>query len=209
MRLPKYDSLQDQLGRLSSYTNENGEFEVYTGIDLAVQTHAAADRTVLFTVLRYPKDGTRHVINIESGRWDGPTIINKIISCYQRYGGQMIVENNAGQDWIRQFTLDKAVIPLTATTTGRNKAHPEFGLEGLFAEMAAGKWVIPNRAGEMHPEIEAWVQEMLFYDPKDHTGDRLMASWFAQDKIRQRERRGEGGSVKLEMRSFGAKRRRS
>jgi len=60
-------------------------------------------------------------------------------------------------------------------TTGRNKVHPEFGIESLAAEMAAGKWIIPNRDGKMHSEVEALINEMLYYDPKAHTGDRLMS----------------------------------
>jgi hypothetical protein len=29
------------------------------------------------------------------------------------------------------------------------------------------------------------VKEVLYYDPKEHTGDRLMASWFAREGARR------------------------
>ena len=37
-------------------------------------------------------------------------------------------------------------------------------------------------------EVLAWIQEMLYYDPEAHTGDRLMASWFAREAARGFER---------------------
>ncbi len=37
----------------------------------------------------------------------------------------------------------------------------------------------------------AWISELLFYNPTEHTGDRLMASWFALSAARFDERRSE------------------
>ncbi len=45
----------------------------------------------------------------------------------------------------------------------------------------------------LHPEVDAWVNEMLYYDPRSHTGDRLMASWFAREAARQGTIRAEVG----------------
>lgn len=158
-------------------------YKTYTGVDLAVQQKDTGDLTVLFTIAVDPT-GNRHVLNIESGRWSGPEIVARIRDAHVRYQSIVIVENNAAQDFIRQFTLAGAAIPILPFTTGRNKAHPEFGVESLAAEMAGGKWHIPNRGGQMHPEVAAWVDEMLFYNPAAHTGDRLMASWFAREGAR-------------------------
>lgn len=158
-------------------------YKVYTGVDLAVQTHASAGHTVLFTIAVHPNKD-REVVNIESGRWAGQQIVNKLIEAHRRFKSLVIVENNAAQDFIVQFTRGSSDVPIKPFTTGRNKAHPEFGIESLATEMAGGKWIIPNRAGKCHPEIAQWVQEMLYYDPRAHTGDRLMASWFAREGAR-------------------------
>ncbi len=99
------------------------------------------------------------------------------------------------QDFILQFLRSSSAIPVKPFTTGRNKVHPEFGVESIAAEMAAGKWVIPNRDGRMHSEVEALVNEMLYYDPKSHTGDRLMALWFAREAARQGNIRAEVGYI--------------
>ena len=94
-----------------------------------------------------------------------------------------------------QFLNAGTAVPVFPFTTGRNKAHPEYGIEGLAAELAGGKWRIPNNGGRIKGETATWVQELLYYDPKEHTGDRLMASWFAREGARRLGPQGKGGTV--------------
>lgn len=171
---------------------------VFTGVDLAVQRHSAADKTVLFTVLVHP-NGDRQVLNIRSGRWNGPEIIRQIRKVHEDFGSIVIVENNAAQEYILQFLRDQSAVPVKAFTTGRNKADPSFGVESLATEFANGKWLIPNEGGEMHAEVAAWISELLFYDPSEHTGDRVMASWFAREGARMFDR---GASRSINVRVF-------
>lgn len=165
---------------------------VYTGVDLAVQQHAAADLTAFSTILVYP-NGDREIVNLETGRLTGPDIVRRIQELHHRYQGIFFVENNAAQDFLLQFLKAGTAVPVRPFTTGRNKVHPEFGVESLAAEMAAGKWIIPNRDGRMHPEVDALVNECLYYDPRAHTGDRLMSLWFAREAARQGTIRAEVG----------------
>jgi hypothetical protein len=160
-------------------------YRVYTGVDLGVQQHAAADETVLFTIAVDPY-GVRSMLNIEAGRWAGPDIVGRIRNAHTRYQSIVVCENNAAQDYIIQFTKSSQgeAIPIIPYTTGRAKAHPEFGIESIGVEMSQDKWRIPNRGGHMHPEVQKWVDEMLFYDPAAHTGDRLMASFFAREGVK-------------------------
>lgn len=158
--------------------------QVIHGVDLAVQKHDAADKTVIFSILVH-EDGLRQVLSIRSGRWAGPEIIAQVEDTFSRLGGTFVVENNAAQNYIVQFLQAGSTIPIMPFTTGRNKAHPEFGVEGLAAELAACKWLLPNEGGRMHDELSAWVQELLYYDPREHTGDRVMASWLAREGARR------------------------
>jgi hypothetical protein len=170
---------------------------IYTGVDLAVQKHAAAGQTVLFTIWVHG-DGSRQVVNIEAGRWAGPDIVGRIVDTHHRYNSICVVENNAAQQYLVQFANAGSAVPIRPFTTGRNKAHPEFGVESLAVEMAAAKWIIPNDGqGVMHSETAQWIQEMLFFDPMAHTGDRLMASWFAREGARMGARKAESGRVDL------------
>lgn len=168
----------------------------YTGVDLAVQQHDAADQTVLFTILVHP-NGDREVLECLAGRWSGPDIVSRIVDAHRRWQSVVVVENNAAQDFIVQFTRSMSAVPVRAFTTGRSKAHPEFGVESLAAEMASGKWIVPTLGGRPLPEVEAWVQELLYYDPRAHTGDRLMASWFAREGVRMGQMRSETGHLDL------------
>lgn len=172
---------------------------VYTGVDLAVQQHASADLTAFTTILVHP-NGDRELLNIETGRLAGPDIVRKIQEIHHRYQGIFFVENNAAQDFILQFLRAGTAVPVRPFTTGRNKVHPEFGIESLAAELAAGKWLLPNRDGRLHPEVDALVNEMLYYDPRAHTGDRLMSMWFAREAARQ-------GTIKAEVGYFPTLRR--
>ena len=174
----------------------NADIGVYTGIDLAVQKRDAADETAMVSVMVMP-NGDRRLLNVRAGRWSGPEIIDKIIECHRCYGGTFIVEGNAAQDYIRQFVRESTDIDIRSFVTGRNKHNPQFGVESLASEMANGKWIIPNEGGAMEPEIQQLVTEMIYYAPDAHTGDRLMALWFAREGIRHQTSGGNNVGVRI------------
>ena len=164
----------------------------YTGVDLAVGTGQRHDKTVLFTFELLP-DRSRRILDIESGRWQGPIILRKIIEKADRYGSLIAVENNAGQDWIRQFALEqRRDLRVRSHYTGAaNKRDVDFGVESVFSEIKNGAWIIPcDHDGSCHPEVERWIEAMLTYQPPPaHTADELMACWIG----REAARRGGGG----------------
>jgi len=164
---------------------------IFHGVDLAVSRADSAGKTVIFSIA-VDERKRRRVLAIRAGRWSGPEIMNNVKDVYEKFGGIFIIENNATQQMVIDMLRDETDIPILPFTTGRNKADPSFGVETLAAEMAGGKWEIPNRRkmpdgsiAPIDPEVDAWIAEMLFYDPKEHTGDRLMASWFAREGARQ------------------------
>jgi hypothetical protein len=175
-----------------------------TGVDLAVQKGDGNDLTAFFTILRRP-NGDRELLWVEAGRWSGPEIVEKVMDHHRRYLSIVVVENNAAQDYIVQFTKEMSDVPVRGFTTGKNKASPEFGIESMATEFANGKWIIPNELDEdgnlvIDPEVEAWISEVLGYDPKSHTGDRLMASWFAREGVRMTGIKSEVGNLNLRTR---------
>ena len=172
-------------------------YATFTGVDLGVSVKDGSDVTCIFTIIVHP-DETREVLCIEAGRWAGPEIVRRIIQAHYRYHSIVLVENNAAQDFIVQFTKAQSAVPVRAFTTGRNKINPLFGLESLATELANGKWVIPSRGGvATDPEIIKWVSEMLYYDPEAHSGDRLMAAWFAREGARATKPRGRQGALDI------------
>lgn len=179
-------------GMVSTALGSPNGVRLYTGVDLS--TGEAKDLTVLFTLAAFP-NGDRRLLNIESGRWQIDEIIARIIGCYQRFGSIFMVENVSTQQWLVQILSKHTAIPIFPITTGRQKADPVFGVESLAAELANGKWVIPSKNNFAPDEAEAWIEEMLYYNPKQHTGDRLMAAWFARTGAERAERSGGGQKV--------------
>lgn len=160
-------------------------FATYTGVDLGVRTKRGSDQTVLTTILVHP-NGDRELLWIESGRWAGRDIVDRIIDTHKRYNSIVIVENNAAQQYIVDFTKDASAVPVRPFHTGANKANPAFGVESIATEMANGKWILPSRNGKpANKEIDQLVTGMLYYDPQEHTSDHLMSLWFAREGSRQ------------------------
>lgn len=186
-----------------------------TGVDLAVQNHSAADHTVLYTIAVLPPHGprgdrVRRVCEIQRGKWYANELEQKIVDVRRRFGGIVVVENVAAQDYICQNIRHKhpdAHKWLVPFTTGRQKASPEFGIDQLGAEFAREQWVFPVGAdfdgseedctpGQVAAVLQKNIDEILFFDPRDHTGDILMGQWFAKIGTRMLDR-GEAGGPSL------------
>ena len=183
-------------------------FATVTGVDLAVSKKKASGLTSLFSVLLWP-DGTRHLVDLQAGRWGGPEIIDRILSVHERWGSIVVVESNAAQDYIRQWAKDRSPdIRIAAfNTNARNKHDPSYGVESIANELEAGRWLIPCGWETMQPnaQVGEWIGEMLSYDPLQHTGDRLMASWICREYCRHimRARARAAAASGRGMRVFG------
>jgi hypothetical protein len=124
-------------------------------VDLAVSLKDSADLTVLFTIAVHP-DQTREVLNIESGRFTGPEIVQRIANVHRRYTGEVIVEGVAAQRYICQFAKALGNIPVRAYMTGKGERSLDWQTERLATEMANGQWIIPSDDGRPnHPEVAA------------------------------------------------------
>lgn len=174
-------------GRGLSLVHEaSGLNPTFTGLDLAVGRGAEHDSTAFFTFEQLP-DGKRRVLDVEFGQWDGPTIVQKTLDKHARYKSVVRVENNAAQQYILQFArMMNVALPIRGHATGRNKVHPEFGVESLFIELRNGAWVLPSDAsGRTHASLGQFINECLYYQPGAHTGDVLMAAWLAREQARE------------------------
>jgi hypothetical protein len=95
----------------------------------------------------------------------------------------MMVENNAAQDFIRQFAREEGVVT-RAFTTGKNKADPALGVPSLGVELEQGLWILPCGDEKSQRIAVKWRTQCLAYAPGQHTGDLLMSSWFAREAAR-------------------------
>lgn len=199
---------RNDLGRFTRPTrlfDDDYEVPICHGVDLAGKRTKNSAFTVLFSIAIHPNQ-RRQVLRIKSGQWDGPQIIDEIALTNERFGGVFMVENNATQSWIMQFTRERVVVPLLPFTTGRNKANPQFGVESLAVEMQNEGWIIPcDQRGRgdtlddfaLDDEVENWITQLREYERSEHTGDHVMASWFARECARRtvrRQHQGHGGA---------------
>jgi hypothetical protein len=174
----------------------DGNCPTFTGVDLAIGKKKKNDLTVLFTIA-IEEDQSRRVLNIESGRWTGPEIVERILATADAYGSTIAVESNAAQIFIQQFATEKRkdLRIVAHSTQSANKSNQEFGVEGIFAEMQNGAWIIPCEFdGHCDKEVQSWIDECLYYQPQGHSGDRLMGSWIACEASRKSRRGGHGTS---------------
>jgi len=181
---------------------------VYVGVDLGIQKKMGSHMTVFFVVGVDPK-GIKHVLNIYAGRLGLVEIVKQFVAIQKGFRPVMfMVENNSAQDYLLQFfrgaeDIFRAIlmndpegdkdpkglrtiasrIRLKPFTTGTNKADPILGVRAMAVDFAAHKWRIPR-----HRQSEEWIKEMIRFDPSEHTGDRLMASWFATHACTRRRR---------------------
>lgn len=171
-------------------TEYHGDNLVATGVDLAMGKKSHNDQTVFFTIMITPQ-GDRQIIDIQSGKFSGPAIVDILIDKADRYGSIIAVEDNAAQSYIKEFAGEKRKdIRIHAhTTTGVNKWAMDYGVESIFSEIQNGAWIIPCEAGtaQVHPETQRFIDNCLYYQPPPaHTGDWLMAAWFAREAVRKR-----------------------
>lgn len=159
-------------------------YATFTGVDLGTGGKQS-DLTVLFTICVHP-NGDREVLCVDAGNWTGPEIVQQIVTTHQRFGSIVMVENNAAQQFLVDFTRSNTSVPVRTFTTGRNKHDPTFGVESIAVEMESGKWIIPSWDGKPWTEgVAAWIDGMLNYTSNKHTSDYVMAGWLAREAARQ------------------------
>jgi hypothetical protein len=205
--------LGDGLGLIQSLAPQDipaGAFTV-TGVDIGVGKHEGSGRSCIFTLLVYPRGarftdeggnevvyppGSRQVLSVESGHWDGPEIVKRARRAHERFGSVVFVETNATQMLLMHFMQQQAYdetghevrpFPVLAFQTGVNKWHPALGVTAIGIEMSQGRWIIPNDNGVCAPEIAEWLGEIYAFSPDTHTGDRLMACWIGSHGARDYE----------------------
>jgi len=162
------------------------------GIDIS--TGEAEDLTAFFVMRNEGKQ--RLLIWLESGRFTGPEIIEKMNDFNRRYGNPIFYpESNAAQAFIEQFGRHLSGLNVSKfTTTGQNKWDESWGVESIAVELYNGYWILPSKGwtpnedlhdlNGLHPELKALVDDMLCYRPNEHTPDRLMAMWIAREATR-------------------------
>jgi len=167
-------------------TGRYGEpLRTFTGLDPGAGEKDIDALSCLFTIALDHLE-RRIVCDVRSGHWTGPELLDEAETVCRALGSSLFVEGNATQRWMAQFGRQRGLAAV-AVNTGSDKWSEEYGVESLAVEMRAGLWVAPSgpTGNEPPSEVDAWVKECYDFDPKSHTGDRLMASWIALKGARE------------------------
>ncbi len=173
-----------EAGRGLTFVDEyHGPWPTFMGTDVGVNAKEGHDAWGFWVMAVDSKTNRRLVLNMREERMDGPAGLRVLKEWNKKYGPVIMVENNAAQDFIRQFAKDEGV-PTRPITTGKQKANPEFGVPSLGVELEQGLWILPCGDEQSQKMAIKWRTQCLAYAPGQHTGDLLMASWFAREACR-------------------------
>jgi len=164
----------------------SGNNPIFIGVDSQVNPDPkkSSDFGSIFVIEFIPETEDRRILWIERGRW-GFRVVDKIKQLEPRYRPQKVkVENNQAQDYIIQELDKTSSIPVEGFTTGGQKPDIFIGIPYLAATVTSGKWIIPRGDYECVAQTDQWIAEALEYG-QGHSGDTLMASWFANDCARE------------------------
>lgn len=162
-----------------------------SGLDLAISLKDDSDDTVLLCIdmVKYDcgdiKRGDYIVRNIDRGKFHPNEITDKVRSHDATVRPIGIrVESNGFQEMMVRDLEDHNIL-ITAYKTGGEKNDPNIGVHSLSVLLSRGKLILPfsNRDARTRRLITQLVNEMRAY-PDGHTGDSLMALWFAFSEIR-------------------------
>ncbi len=163
------------------WTNGN----TFTGADLAFSKKKKSDNVAIFTFAVLP-DMKRLLLGVDVGKFKGKQVLTRLRQHHDRFGSIVTIESNAAQRLLREWAVDDDPGFLVRSfETGKNKHNPEFGVESIFVELENTAWLIPCDArGKCDPAVQYWIDDLLAYRKGGHTGDLLMASWFAREQAR-------------------------
>lgn len=179
--------------RLGLGKRENLEMELTTeGVDLAISEESGSDDTsmlildkVKYSKVEGIKVGDIIVRDIIRGKLSPNAVKENIKMHYEQVKPDGIRVETVGYQEAIQRDLDDAGVPVRGYKTGGEKKDPFIGINSLAIYAELGKLVLPfdNSDPRTINLVSQLVNEMRAF-PDGHTGDSLMALWFAFSEMR-------------------------
>lgn len=162
------------------------------GMDLAISLEEQNDDTALLymDLVRQGYDGVDDgdyiVRQIHRGKFTPNQQRSLAKTAWASHGMQVIRVESVGYQRSLSIDLANEGVPVSAYNTGGEKYDPEIGINSLAVMMELGKVVIPSDPTDPRTIMLAsqLANEMRAF-PDGHTGDALMAMWFAFSQIRE------------------------
>ena len=162
------------------------------GMDLAISLEEAADDSCLLYLdlikqgYNGIEDGDYIIRQIHRGKFTPNEQRTKAKTAWTSHGMQTVRVESVGYQAALTIDLANEGVPVRSYHTGVEKFDPEIGINTLAVAMELGKVVIPSDPTDPRTIMLAsqLANEMRAF-PDGHTGDALMALWFAYSEIRE------------------------
>jgi hypothetical protein len=162
------------------------------GMDLAISLEEAADDTALIylDLVKHGYDGVDDgdyiIRQIHRGKFTPNEQRTKAKVAWASDGMQTVRVESVGYQKSLTIDLANEGVPVRSYHTGSEKFDPEIGINSLAVALELGKVVIPSDPTDPRTIMLAsqLANEMRAF-PDGHTGDGLMALWFAYSEIRE------------------------
>lgn len=178
--------------------DEAPAFKIVHGFDMS--TGRANDKSAIVTICQYD-DGTRRLLNVQTGHWQGNELLKRIHQTYISYGGIFAVESVGMQRAVFDLMRENTMIPIIPfPTTWKDKT---IGFSTISAEFTARKWIIPSQNEKAPEAFEELLTGLYDYNAHGHTDDSAMALLFAVGLLRGLEAFESGASPTLNVSFVG------
>jgi hypothetical protein len=178
--------------RLQDEKRTGVEMDITTeGVDLAISESSNSDDCVILSLdkVRYGnelyKTGDYILRNIKRGKWTPNQVKENIKWEYENVKPDGIRVETVGYQEAIQKDLDDMGVPVHGYHTGGEKKDPFIGINSIAILFELGKFVLPydQKDPRTIQLVAQLVSEMRAF-PDGHTGDSLMALWFAFSEAR-------------------------
>lgn len=179
--------------RLQLEKREGFDMELTTeGLDLAISEKETADDTAYLTIdrVKYASDplikrGDIILRNIERGKMSPNSVKQMVSEHYMNLQPDGIRVETVGYQEAMQKDLDDMGVPVHGYHTGGEKKDPYIGINSLAIYFEQGKAILPFDQSDPRTIrlVSQLINEMRAF-PDGHTGDSLMAFWFAFSEMR-------------------------
>jgi hypothetical protein len=157
----------------------------YTGVDVGGLGGDKSDLSSICTV-EVQENQQRRIVNLQSGRWNGPELVRRIKEEALRYDSKVFVESNAAQRFVADHlkASDKRIPVVYFYTTHGSKSDHQNGVERVFFELMQGLWEWPCPSeGEPAQVMKQLGDECMGYSSRTHMGDHLASLWLARQGL--------------------------
>jgi hypothetical protein len=160
--------------------------------DPAWTSRPGADESGIVMVL-IDETGFRHLTLIEGWRVPHEVLVNRLVELGKLNRATVYVESNGAGELIADAVSKRTACKGLSTS----RQSKESRVEALSAELASGRWVFRQAAGEPGPDLQKLLSDMATFSFDRHCGDRLAALLIAVEGVRALENRPKAGWIPL------------